>query len=242
MVVLVVIASPVPARAQGDPAQGASRGRFFVGGSFLVSSTLGATEDPAGFGFLRPFFHGSLDSTAIGSMFNGGIFLGQEERWSIGAEIALRRAQSTTITEESRSKFEFWQLSSLYTDHERLVSVVARLDAVRGTRVTLQPLGGLTVSHSTQALTNRSGWYQFPGGRLPIERPDREVDATRVGIVAGADVLFHLGREASITSGVRAHWIPRHEPRSSSGDDRMPSTGPLVLQMTVGFRWSPRSR
>jgi len=239
VVVLVVVGSSVPARGQDDAVQGESRDRFFLGGAFLVSSTLGATEDPAGYGFLRPYFHGSVESAAVGAVLNGGFFVERQGRWSVGAEIALRRAQSATVSEETRSKFEFWRLSALYTERERLVSVVARLDAVRRARVTLQPMGGLTVSQSTKALTNRHGWYEYPGGQLPIERPDRQVDANRVGFLGGADLLFHLGREASITCGVRAHWVPRGEPPSSSSGHEMPSTGPLVLQISAGVRWSP---
>lgn len=242
VVVLVIVGSSVPALGQDDAAHGARRGQFFLGGSFLVSSTVGANEDPAGYGYLHPYFHGSLDWPAVGAMFNGGVFVGRQKRWSIGAEVAFRRAQSAMISEDSRSKFEFRQLSSLYTERERLVSVVARLDAVRHARITLQPLGGLTVSQSTRALTNRRGWYQYFGGRLPIERPDRQVHAAQLGLLGGADVLFMLSRELSIACGARVHWVPRGEPPSSSYDHEMPSAGPLILQISAGIRWSPRSR
>jgi len=239
--VLAITGASIPAAGQESSAQGPSRGRFFLGGAFIASWTLGATEDPNGFGYLRPYFHGSLDQPAVGAMFNGGFLVGRQRRWSIGAEVSLRRARSGTISEDTRSKFEFWRLSSLYTEQEHLVSAVARWDAVRDGRVALQPMGGLTLSWSSQSLTNRNGVYEYYGGQLPISRPDLKVDATRLGLMVGADVLLALRHGTSLTLGARVHWVPRGE-TANSFNTEVPAIGPVVLQIAAGIRWSPGSR
>jgi hypothetical protein len=242
VVALIALGLSGPALAQDDAAETRDHADFFLGGAVLASWTLGATEDPPGEGYLHPYFHGSIEGPTVGVMLNGGFFPGRQKRWGFGAEVALQRAQSATISEDSRSKHEFRHLTSLYTQREHLVSVVTRWDATRNARVALQPLGGLTISRMSQPLTGRHGWYEYYGGQLPISRPDHEVSATRLGLVGGADILFALSRGMSVTVAARLHWVPRDELPDSSYEREVPSAGEWILQIGVGIRWSTGSR
>jgi hypothetical protein len=233
---LATLLSPLHAHAQPDAAEAAQGGRYFVTGSVLMWLTHGAAVDPAGPGFLRPSFHGLPDSPATGALFNGGVSIARF--WSIGAEVALRRALTAAISEEVESKHEVWLVTSLYTDRERVVSVIARRHLTPGASVHVQPLGGLTVSRSTQALATREGTYQGLGGTLPVRWPDVETGATRTGLVGGADVLVRMSRDASFACGARLHWVDRR--RHARGDPPVP--GPFVTYLTAGLRWHPHPR
>jgi hypothetical protein len=220
--------------AQTHPHETPQRGEYFVGGSVLVWSAVGATEDPSGSGYLAPYFHGSLQWPVPAAMLNAGVFV--TPSWSIGGEIAVRRAQSAMISEDSRSMFEVWHLSPLYTDRERLISIVTMH---RGTSSTssfsVQPLGGVTLSQSTESLTNRSGTYTYFAGTVPIRLPDLTVDITRFGLVGGADVSIRISRDLSIVCGGRVHWIRRPE-EQPSGRVGLPAA-PIVMFLNAGVTW-----
>jgi hypothetical protein len=234
VIALLIGSFSLQAQAQTDLDERPQRGEYFVGGSVLIWSGVGANQDPSGPGYLRPYFHGSLDWPAAAAMLNGSVFVTRS--WSIGAEIAVRRAQSTMISEDERAMFEFWHLRSLYTDRERLISIVAtRHTTSLASSFALQPLGGVTVSQSTQSLTNRSGMYTYFAGTLPVQRPDLSVDATRFGLVGGADMLIRLRRDLSMVCGGRAHWIRRPENQPS---DRVGlRAAPVVMYLSAGVTW-----
>jgi hypothetical protein len=231
---LVILCLPLHAHAQPDDGEDAQRGRYFVTGSVLTWFTHGATADPPGAGFLRPSFHGLPDSPATGALFNGGVFVARS--WSIGGEVALRRALTSAISEETRSKYELWHVTSLYTDRERVMSVIARRHVRPRASVHVQPLGGITVSRSTQALARREGVYQGVGGTLPVRWSDVETGATRPGFVGGADVLVRMSRHASFAGGARLHWVDRR--RHARGAPPIP--GPFVTYLIAGVRWHPQ--
>lgn len=230
-----LIASSTPVNAQTRDEQ-PSRDRFSVGGSLLLSSAHGAKEDPPGFGYQRPYFHGSLDWPAVGVMVSGGVFVAQT--WSIGAEIALRRAQASVISEETSQRFESERLSPFYTNRERLISIVLRRHVATGRGIDVQPLGGLTLSRATQSLTKRHGVYLYHAGSIPVQRPDVSVHATGVGFVGGADVSLRVAGNLWIATGARAHWVFR--PEYDPYDRQVPSAGPLVMQLNTGVTWRLR--
>lgn len=234
-VMLVSLASTAGAQTDMKRESPAAHGRFFAGGSALLWSTHGAAE-PA-LGFFDPQFTVALGWPAAGVMLNGGVFLGP--RWSVGGELALRRPRSATMSEVTRGKFEQWKLSSSFTDRERTVSFVVRRHLRAAATVNVEPLGGVTISSSTRSNTNRRGIYEYFGGSLPIERPDRSAQATRAGLVGGADLVFRTRTAASISLGGRLHLIQR--PDDPARDSVGPAQGGFVLQIGAGLRWRPRS-
>lgn len=195
-------------------------------------------KDPPGSGNRHPRLHGSLEWPAAGAIFGGGVSAGGN--WIVGAEIGLRRSQSVPIVEqEAPGHFELVQLSSIYTDRERLYSVVARRHYVNRHAV-LQPLVGLTVSRRTQTLTDRRGTYQWYGGTVPTQRPDVMVSTVKPGIVGGADVMFPTPSGLAITAGARLHWIKRA--KYNEYTRQVPHAGPYVFSFSGGIAWQPRLR
>ncbi len=233
-----LLLSSLEASAQTERHDPPTRGTYFAGASAVLWSTLAATEDPPGAGYLVTYYHGSLDSPAVGATFGGGVYIARS--WSVGGEVAFRRSQSAEISEDSRTKFETSHLSSRYTDRERLISVVARRHVRRGASLDFQPLGGLTFSRSSQSLSDRRGVYQYYGGTIPIERRDVRADATRYGFVGGGDVLFGARHGIAVACGARLHWIRR--PDSSPYVRVAPVPGPAVVQVSAGVTWQPHRR
>lgn len=233
-----LLLSSLEASAQTEPHDPPTRGTYFVGGSAVLWSTLAATEDPPGAGYLVTYYHGSLDSPVVGATFGGGVYIARS--WSVGGEVAFRRSQSGVISEDGRAKFESWHLSPLHTDRERLMSVVTRRHFRRGTSLDVQPLGGLTFSRSSQSLTNRRGEYVYYGGTVPIERPDVRAEASRWGLVGGADVLFGTRHGVAVACGARLHWIRR--PDASPYVRMAPVPGPAVVQVSAGVTWQSHRR
>lgn len=118
---LLVAGASARTLAEQDARQPRESGPFFVGGAFLLSSAHGATQDPPGYGYLRPYFHGSPHWPAPGAMLAGGVFVGED--WSVAGEFAFRRSASATVSEESRTHFEFSQVS-VSTDGGGCITVV----------------------------------------------------------------------------------------------------------------------
>lgn len=233
---IALILNPAEVLAQTSDGRRTGDAGAFLGGSILLSSISGTETDPLGFGYLRPYFHGSLDWPAAGALLDGGVFIGRH--WSIGGELALRRPQSAVIVEQIQSGHtEYVELFSKYTDREWLMSGLVRYHALAHRRVGLQPLGGLTLSHSTAALTNRRGTKTTSlFGTLARFEPDVSVSATRLGLGAGADVVFRTSRNMAVCSGARVHWIQRPHPLVHT----TPAPGPWILSVNVGLIWNPR--
>jgi len=236
--VLVLASGPSDARAQSASGSGAKPGAWFVHGGVLVTSILHDTQD-AGSGYLHYNFIGALDWPATGAQFGGGVFVAR--RWSVGAEIALRRPKSATISEEQHGHVDTWRLSSLYTSRERLLSFVVRFHALPGSRVNVQPLGGVTRSWVSQSLTGRSGVYVYPPfPPFPISKPDVTLDSAKYGLVGGADVAFVAGRGVAIVCSPRIHWIHRDQP--GEYDHVAPNAGRVITEVAGGVQWRPRRR
>ena len=70
VIALLIGSFSLQAQAQTDLDERPQRGEYFVGGSVLIWSGVGANQDPSGPGYLRPYFHGSLDWPAAAAMLN----------------------------------------------------------------------------------------------------------------------------------------------------------------------------
>lgn len=235
---LLVAGASARVLAEQDARQPRESGPFFVGGAFLLSSAHGATQDPPGYGYLRPYFHGSPHWPAPGAMLAGGVFVGED--WSVAGEFAFRRSATATVSEESRTHFEFSQVSSVYTHQERLFSAVVGRQLKLGSSVELHPLGGLTISRGTQALTNRQSRYTYFAGTILSRLPDVAVDTTAFGVVGGADLLFRLRSGVSLACAARVHWLHRPDDESERRD--VPRLDPYEVQIGAGIRWRPHRR
>lgn len=238
ILIITALGWPAAAARAQDATDGRERpGTVFAGFSVIAAWNAAARQDPEGAGFYTPYYHGSLDWPALGTVLSGGVFV--TRAFGLGAELMLRRPQSAIISEDSRAKFESWHLTPRYTDRERLISITNRWNLHAGS-TDVQPVWGVTFSHTTQTMTERKGEYVWYGGTMPIERPDRSAHASRLGVVGGADAVFGRRHDVSVTFTGRLHWIPRteHEAR----DRIAPAEGALVIYTGAGVTWRSHRR
>jgi len=132
-------------------------------------------------------------------------------------------------------------VSGLYRSRERLTSLVVRYDVSPRSRVSIQPLGGLTLSSATQTLTDQHGLSSYPGlPPYPISRPDTSVSTMKFGAMAGADVVVRAGGSVAVMASPRFHWIDRD--KVSEYEHVVPYAGPVITAIAFGLQWRPHVR
>ena len=235
---LVFMALPsTDARAQGADGRADGRGVFFVEAGLLTTAVMKDTQDSQS-GYLHYAYIGALDWPVAGALVAGGMRVAR--RVSVGAELAVRQAKSTTISEQSHGHTDSATLSSRYTSHERLLSFTVRGHAAGG-RIDVQPLGGVTVSWARRTLTDRHGFAVFPGyGTVPISQTDAELAQTKFGLVGGANIGVHIGRGVAVVGVPRIHWIARE--RVGEYIHIVPNAARVILSIGAAVQWWPRGR
>lgn len=229
----VLLATPPDVCAQA-PAQQRD-GPVFVYGGLLVTSIQHDRQD-TGSGYLHENFIGELDWPAKGLLIGGGAFV--RPRLALGGELAIREAMESAISIQSHGHSDSQELSGLYTSHEWLLSFIARYDPLPRSPLDIQPLGGVTFSSATRALTEQRGWSHYGNyPPYPISNPDVTVDENALGLVGGADIAVRLGRGTSLIAAPRVHWI--HREKIDEYDHVVPNAGRWVTSIAFGLQWRP---
>jgi hypothetical protein len=238
MLLAAFVALPsTDARAQSADGQPDRRGTFFIQGGLLTTALLHDTQESQS-GYLHYAYIGTLGWPVRGAQIAGGVRVAR--RVSVGAEVAVRPANSSTISEQSHGHSDRATLSSLYTSRERLLSFTARGHTGAG-RVEVQPLGGLTVSWAKRTLAGRHGFASYPGfPATAISGPDARLAETKFGLVGGADIGVHIGGGVSLIGGPRIHWVAREHVDEYA--HIVPNASRIILSIGAGVQWWPRRR
>lgn len=224
--------------SMGSPTSALAQGTVFVQGGPLATSILNDKQDTQS-GYLHYNFIGELDWPAVGLLAGGGVTVSRH--WSIGGELALRRPQSAPISEESRGHTDRSVISSTYSSRERLLSAIVRYHSSPAGRIDVQPLGGVTFSWMSQALTGRHGVASYPGfPDYVFTVPDKSVDSTKLGLAGGVDVAVGNGGSVSLVVSPRVHWILRDTP--TEYEHVVPYAGRGIVSIAAGVRWWPVRR
>lgn len=217
-------------------------GAVLLQGGLMVTSLLNDTQDTQA-GYLHYNFVGTLHWPTTGATFGGGAFVARH--WSVGAEAALRRRQSTMISEQEYEMTAHGRRTSTYASRERLLSAVLRFHLSPIRKVEIAPLGGVTKSWASRSLTARSGTF-FPDGfaSRPISAPDVTLKENKWGVIGGTDVGLAVGGGMTIVCSPRVQWIHRDEYDSYS--HTVPYAARVITSLTIGVQWratrSPETR
>ena len=208
--------------------------RWFFSGAVVLWGAAGTPEDPAGPGYLSPYFHGGVKWPAFGGLGSVGVFLSRN--WSLSAELAAHWPKSGSVSEDSRGHTDWTSITSRYREQQTVVSLVTAWHPRPSSSVTLRPVLGATVSRTRQSLTDRAGQYFWYGGTLAASKPDASFPAVQFGGVVGADLQRHSGGRLALTAVVRVHWIRR--PKNALPYRDAPAMGPVVLYIGAGACWA----
>jgi hypothetical protein len=223
-------------QAHGQSASATDRpGAFFVEGAWLTTGIRNDTQE--GYpGFLHYAYTGQLDWPQMGALLAGGVRVARGI--SVGAELTIRRLNSTTISERSYGHSDTETLASLYSSRERLLSITGRAH-LRARAVNIQPLGGLTISRAERTLTGRRGFVVLSGfPTSAFSAPDARLAETRAGLVGGADIAVHVGRSVALVGSSRVYWIAREH--VDEYVHVVPNAVRLILSLGAGVQWWPR--
>jgi hypothetical protein len=210
-------------------------GAFFVEGAWLTTGIRNDTQEGHS-GYLHYAYTGQLAWPKMGALLAGGVCVARGA--SIGAELTMRRVNSTTISEQMHGHSDTETLASLYSSRERLLSITGRAH-LRAGAVDMQPLGGLTIARAERTLTGRRGVMVLPGfPTRAISASDAKLAETKAGLVGGADIAVQVGRKVALVGSSRLHFIAREHLDEYA--HVVPNAGRLILSFGTGVQWWPR--
>jgi hypothetical protein len=186
---------------------------------------------------------GDASGVAAGAVASAGIFL--NKRLSVAVEGSIARSRSGSASYDGYSHTDNDVTTATFVHSgDRSIGAVLRGHVRVGTRgVSVEPVAGVLVAHTTESLIDQKRTFTSPGLPTISSTPaDKTTSRVAPGFTAGVDVSGPRSKSGvSFLGMARFRWI--HWPQTGSTSygavkDPVPmSVGRSSLQFGAGVRW-----